>query len=149
MDIALRVLKHLLVGKLVHRESTLKTLIRAGQGVALLSGIFMILGLSFLIYAAFLSFLPFLSSAPAAALTGAGALAVSALVATCGYMILKRKTKLHIKQNIKSSLIQEMPPALHPAFDLLEDELTTLIRHHPKKSLLLASLAGFLSIRSL
>lgn len=103
-----------------------------------LYGIFVCLGLGLIIYGAHLSFTDQYSPQAAATMTGILSISFAILIAGFVYAAGKyrdlqmQKSRLKIFENIKSAL------------SFLDDEIGDPIRNHPKASIAIAVLTGFL-----
>lgn len=145
MTLALRFLEQFVLGKFLRSESTVKSLIRAGQVIAILSGVFILLGACFTLYGLYLALNTVLDPAWAALLTGLCSLVFAVLIGWCGWLYLKQRTKALLNFEPKRDLRLMASPALA----LLDQDINARIRHHPVGALILAALIGFISSRNL
>jgi energy-converting hydrogenase Eha subunit E len=106
--------------------------------ILFLCGIFICLGLVFLIYGAYLYMLTLYSPQVTAVMTGILSIAIALVMLGFVYLVTKyrslkaQKTRLKILEGIKSTLSS------------LDDEVGDPIRNHPKLSVTIAALSGFI-----
>jgi hypothetical protein len=130
-------IENFLVDNLLNARQS-RTNTRGGTGIFLLCGVFVCLGLGFIIYGAHLSFTDQYSPQAAATMTGILSLSFAILIAGFVYAVGKyqdlqmQKSRLKIFENAKVFLSS------------LDDEIGDPIRNHPKASIAIAALTGFL-----
>ncbi len=106
--------------------------------ILFLCGIFICLGFVFLIYGAYLYMLTLYSPQFTALMTGILSLAIALVIFGFVYLVTKyrylkaQKTRLKILEGLQSTLSS------------LDDEVGEPIRNHPKLSVIIAAISGFI-----
>ena len=119
-------------------KARLATKLSSSTGFTLLCGVFICVGLGLITYGTYLSLLSQYSPQASISMTGILSLVFAMLIAgllyaTEKYRYLKaQKEKLKFLENFKEAL------------SLLDEEIGDPIRNHPKVSVLIAALSGFL-----
>lgn len=119
-------------GMLVSRRS------KAGGALLVLSGLFFLVALIFGVIAAYQWLLAHYPADMAALLAGTFVLAVSASLAAIGLTILNRR------QSRFKEMKEELTHHVSAVYDAVAEELDDPIRNHPKTTIALAALAGYI-----